>query len=332
MMFALESGKQFAKRVADSINGIVKKYQTSQIFSLSKAKEITFANCEIKYIIEESVRGNDVYIVQLIDDPYSSKTVNDNIIALSTAVNSAKYSDAKQITAVLPQFPYARQDKIRGREPLTAKVMCGLLERAGVDKVITLDVHAEAIEGYFDQGKMENLHAGRILIKYIKENIDLNNLIVVAPDIGSSKRGHFFSKQLGLDLAIIDKVRSYKTPSTIESMRLVGDVKDKNVFINDDMIATGDTLLSACKLLKKKGANDVFISISLPFFSNNAYEKFDDAYKKGDFKQVIGTDAVFWGEKFSRKHTWYTELSMSDLFAEVILSLNQNESVSKLLE
>ena len=332
MIFALDSGKEFAKRVANSINEIIKKDHPSETFFLSKAKEVLFANYEIKYVIEESVRGNDVYIVQLIDDPYSPKTVNDNIIGLSTAINAASYSDAKQVTAVMPQFPYSRQDKIRGREPLTAKVMCGLLETAGANKVITLDVHAEAIEGFFDQSKMENLHAGRILIKYIKENIDLRNLIMVAPDIGSSIRGHFFSKQLGLELAIIDKVRSYKTASTIESMRLVGDVKGKNVFINDDMIATGDTLLSACRLLKEKGANDIYISVSLPFFSNHAHEKFDEAYKKGYFKQVIGTDAVFWGEEFSKKYPWYTELSMSGLFAEVILSLNQNKSVSKLLE
>ena len=331
-IFTLDSGREFAKRVVTSLNEIAAEYHFPGNIQLSPGEEIVFANREIKYVIQESVRGKDVYIVQLIDDPYSLKTINDNLIGLCTAVNAASYSDAKKITAVLPQFPYTRQDKIRGREPLTAKVICGLLEEAGVDKVITLDIHAEAIEGYFNQAKMENLHAGRILIKYIKEHIDLKNLIMVAPDIGSSERGRFFSKQLGLDLAIIDKVRNYETSSTIQSMRLVGEVEGKNVFLNDDMVATGGTLLAACELLKNRGAQDIYISVSLPFFSNNAYQKFDEAYKKGYFKEVIGTDAVFWGEEFQKKHPWYTELSMAGLFAEVILSLNQHKSVSKLLE
>ena len=331
-IFALDSGQQFAHRLVASVNEMANKYNVLESIKLSAGKEVTFANGEIKYVINESVRGEDVYIVQLIDDPYSVKTTNDNIIGLCAAINAAMYSDAVRITVVIPQFPYARQDKIRGREPLTAKVICGLLEASGADKVITLDIHAEAIEGYFKNIKMENLHAGRILIKYIKESIDLSNLIVVAPDIGSSKRGLFFSKQLGLDLAIIDKVRNYEIASTIQSMRLVGDVKNKNVFINDDIIATGGTLLSACSLLKDKGANDIYISVSLPFFSNKGYERFDEGYEKGYFKQVIGTDAVFWGEEFKQKHPWYTELSMSNLFAEVILSLHTNKSVSKLLE
>ena len=160
----------------------------------------------------------------------------------------------------------------------------------------------------------------------------MDNLIVVAPDIGSSKRGHFFSKQLNLDLAIIDKIRSYSATSVISSMRLVGDVKGKNVFINDDMIATGGTLINACELLKEKGAKDIHISVSLPFFSNDGAEKFDVAFKKGLFTQVIGTDAVFWNGTLEKKYPWYTELGISSLFAEVIFSLNQNKSVSKLLE
>ena len=331
-ILALDSGRDFAKRVIKKINNIIVDHEFPNGVKLALGSEVVFANKEVKYVIGESVRGKDVYIIQLIDDPYSKQTINDNIMALCTAVNAAKYSDAKCITVVLPQFPYARQDKIRGREPLTAKIICNLLEASGVDKVITLDIHAEAIEGYFNYAKMENLHAGRILIEYIKKNIDLDNLIMVAPDIGSSKRGHFFSKQLDLDLAIIDKVRNYEAASTIKSMRLVGDVKGKNVFINDDMIATGGTLINACHLLKDKGANDIYISVSLPFFSNKGYEQFDQAHQKGYFKQVIGTDAVFWGEQFCKEHPWYTELSMSGLFAEVIFSLNQNKSVSRLLE
>ena len=331
-IFANQSGEAFCHRIVQHLNKIIEKQEFPHKIELAIGEEITFSNKEIKYIIGESVRGKDVYIVQLFDDPLGKKTINDNLIALCTAINAAKYSDAKRVTAVIPQFPYARQDKIRGREPLTAKIVGSLIENSGADKIITLDIHAEAIEGFFNDLKMENLHVGRKLIKYINENIKKDNLIMVAPDIGSSKRAHFFSKELGLDLAIIDKLREYSKSSTISKMRLVGDVRDKNVFITDDMVATGGTLINACELLKEKGAQDIHISVSLAYFSNKSYTAFDKAFKRGLFKSFIGTDAVFWGEQFLNAHPWYTELTIGDIFAEVIFSMNQDLSVSKLLE
>ena len=330
--FALKSGEKFARRIIQEIGRILNGHPKSRPLTLSAGEEIIFANKEVKYIINESIRGKDIYIIQLMDDPYSAHSVNDNLVSLCAAINAARYSDARRITAVIPQFPYARQDKIRGREPLTAKVICNLMEASGVDKIITLDIHSEPIEGYFNHAKMENLHAGRILLKYIRKNINLDNLIVVAPDVGSSMRGRFFSKQLRLEFAIIDKARNYSMPSDVSSMRLVGNVRDRNVFINDDMIATGGTILNACKLLKAEGAKAIYISVSLPYFSNQAYKEFDKAHREGYFKQVIGTDAVFWGDDFRKNYPWYIEMSMAPLFAEVIFSLNQNRSVSRLLE
>ena len=331
-IFANQSGKAFCRKIIHHLNEIIERQEFPKKVELGFGEEIIFSNKEVKYIIGESVRGKDVYIVQLFDDPLRKETINDNLIALCTAINAAKYSDAKRITAVIPQFPYARQDKIRGREPLTAKIIGALIENSGADKIITLDIHAEPIEGFFNDLKMENLHVGRKLIRYINENIKKDNLIMVAPDIGSSKRAHFFSKELGLELAIIDKLREHSKASTISKMRLVGDVMGKNVFITDDMVATGGTLINACELLKEKGAQDIHISVSLPYFSSQSYMAFDKAFEKGLFKSFIGTDAVFWGEQFVKDHPWYTELTIGDIFAEVIFSMNQDLSVSKLLE
>ena len=227
-IFALNSGQAFAERIIKHFFQIVEMFELPAAIGLSKGEEIIFPNGEVKYVIHESVRGKDVYFVQLFDDPYSQRSINDNIMALAAAINAAQFSDAHRITAIIPQFPYARQDKIRGREPLTVKIFGSLLESSGADKIITIDIHAEAIEGYFNRLKMENLHAGRFLLKYIRENIPMDNLIVVAPDIGSTKRGHFFSKKLNLGFAVIDKIRDHSKISKLDTMRLVGDVKGKN--------------------------------------------------------------------------------------------------------
>lgn len=332
VLLALNSGIGFANRVCHEINRIIRHDGDPLNFSITPSTEVTFANGEKKVVIEESVRGKDVYIVQLMDDPHSDMSVNDNIFALASAINAAYYSDAARITAVIPQFPYSRQDKKKGREPITAKIFGNLLEVSGVNKIITLDIHSEAIEGFFNRVHMENLHAGRLLIRYVQTRIESKNLMVVAPDVGSAKRGLFFAKALGKELAIIEKSRDYSKQSAIEDMTLVGNVRNKDVFINDDMIATGGTLLNACRLLKSKGAGDIYISVSLPYFSKDSHALFDAAFKEGLFKRLIGTDGVFWGKEFSEKYSaWYEELSMAPLFAKVISNMNLGKSVSRLL-
>ncbi len=333
-IIALNSAKKFSNLVCEEVNKILKYEKKSYRLNLTPSTEITFANDEVKLVIDESIRGKDVYIIQLMDDPLSSKSINDNIIALSTAINAALYGDPYQITAVIPQYPYSRQDKRRAREGITAKLFGNLLEISGAQKLITLDVHSEAILGFFDKLQIENLHISRTLITYFNVNFSnyKKNLTVVSPDVGSAKKGLFFAKNLKVDLAIIEKVRNYSKESTIDNMRLVGNVKDKNVLLADDMIATGNTLLNACELLKEKGAHQVFITTSLPFFSNKSYQKFDKAFEKGIFNQVIGTNAVFWGNDFIKDHPWYKELDCTPLFAKVIYNINQKKSVSSLLK
>ena len=334
-IIGLESGKEFAELIRAELNNILDQQEFPYRLNLTKINEVTFANGEIKVIVGESIRGKDVYIVQLLDDPTSPKSINDNLMSLATAINAVHYSDPYRITAVIPQYPYSRQDKRRGRESITAKLIGNLLEISGAHKVITLDVHSDAIIGFFDKLHVENLHFSNILIQYINQNLHRykENMVVVAPDVGSAKRGLFFAKSLGVELAIIDKARDYSKTSTVNRMQLVGNVKGKNVLLPDDMLATGSTLLKACEVLKENGAQEIFISVSLPFFSTNSYLKFDEAHRqKKLFAKIIGTNAVFWGKKFLKKYTWYHELDVSKLFAQVIYNIHNKRSVSRLLQ
>ncbi len=331
-IISLASGEKFNKTLCHHLLKIRKKQPSDKKAFLTKFEEVYFANREMKVVINESVRDKDLYIVQLFDDNHSNhskNSINDNIMALACAVNAAFYSEAYRITAVIPQYPYARQDKKKGREPITAKLVGNLLELSGCNRIITLDIHSESIEGFFSKLVVENLHMGRVLIKYIENNLDLTDLMVISPDVGSAKRGLFFAKKLKVELAIINKVRDYSKSSTIAKMELVGNVKNKNVLICDDMIATGGTVISALELLQEKGAKDVYIAVAFPYFSNG-FRQFELAYEKKLFKKIIGTNAVNLPEEI-RTCPWYDELDVSHLFAQVIHNLNCGESVSKLL-
>jgi ribose-phosphate pyrophosphokinase len=299
--------------------------------SLVNSDEITFANGELKTIIHDNIRGADVYIVQSVDDPLSKKSINDNLIALLTAINAAYQSDADSITVILPQYPYSRQERKKTREGITAKQVASFLEMSGANRVITLDIHAEAIQGFFNQAKLEDLHASTTLIKYFKGKFASKNLIVAAADVGGAEKARFYSNRLHTDMAIVDKARDYSRSSVVESMRLVGNVSGKDVLIPDDMISTGGTIVNAARLLKLHNAKKIYIACSLPFFNHPALEILEDAYEQGDIECVMGTDAVFWGEKFNKETLWYHEVSIAPLFAQVIYNINTKHSVSELL-
>jgi len=332
-LLSCDSGKQLGSRIYDNLINIFEKEKNQINFKPKpvQSQEIYFANGEVKTVINENIRGDDIYILQCMDDPLSKRSVNDNLMALLTAIDAAYQSDVDQITVVIPQFPYSRQERKKARECISAKLIASFLETSQAMRVLTVDVHAEAIVGFFRRIKFENLHASRIIIEHIIKCYPNTSFAVVAPDVGSAPRARFFSKEFKCDLAIIDKERNYAVPGTIESMRLVGNVKDQNVFMGDDMIATGSTLISACNLLKDQGAKDIYISSTFPFFNGNAVEKFDDAYQKKLIKKVIGTDCVFRGEQFIKDHPWYEEVSVAPLIAKVIHNINRKLSVSELL-
>ena len=331
-LLACESGRPFAERVVESLNNIVTQSVYKEQFTLKDTNEIWFPNGEIKTVINENLRGDDVYIIQLLDDPNSKKTINDNYFALFTAINAAYQSDADSITAVIPQFAYSRQERKKTREGITAKQIAMFLETSGADRVITLDLHSEAIQGFFNRAKMEDLHASRTLINFIKkEKLFTNPIVVTGPDVGSAERARFYSKKLSTEFAVVDKVRDYSKISEIESMRLVGDVDGKDVLIVDDMISTGGTLVNAAKLLKEKGAQKIVALCALPFFNGPAVERLQKAYEDKLFSAIVGTDAVFHGEGFREKNAWYREVSVAPLFAQVIYNINRKRSVSELL-
>lgn len=331
-LIACRSGLEFTKRIIDELDKIYSQDQSLDRFQFTSSDEVMFANREIKTVINDNVRGQDIYVVQCIDDPTTGeRSVNDNLMAVCTAINAAYNSDAASVTAVLPQFPYARQERKKTRESITAQQVARFLEASGANRIITIDIHAEAIEGFLWRAHLENLHAHRVITSYFRQHIAALDMIVVAPDVGSADRGRTYASALGTGLAIVDKERNYEQPSTIKKMSLVGDVRGKNVFMGDDLVATGGTLLNAARLCKEKGAEKIFFACTLPFLSGRAYEKFDKARGEGLFDAFIGTDAVFRGPQFMADHPWYHEVSVAPLFAHVIHNINVKRSVSELL-
>ncbi len=333
-VIACDSGRALAERIMKELNNIAKQEDEAVFHRLKYTTEVTFPNGEVKVVINENIRGDDLYVVQCIDDPLSEKTVNDNLLAVLTAIHAGYQSDADHITAVLPQFPYSRQERRKTREAISAKLVANMLESAGAQRVITLDIHSEAIQGFFNSAKLEDLHASGVIIDYLQTilKLDPTRLVVTGPDVGSAERARHYSKVLGAHLAIVDKARDYSRISTIESMRLVGKVKGMEVLIVDDMIATGGTLINAARLLKDKGAEKIYVATSLPFFTGNCKEKLDNAYSENLIDLVIGTDAVFHGKEFVESTPWYQEVSIAPLFAHVIYNINKKRSVSDLLK
>ncbi len=335
-LIACKSGMALAKRIAKHLTAIYAKQNIEldgDTFPIINSEEILFSNGEIKTVIKEHIRGDDVYIIQCMDDPLSSSTVNDNFMALITAIDASHQSDAESITAVLPQYPYSRQERRKAREGITAKRVAEFLEVVGMRRVLTLDVHAEAIGGFFTQAKLENFHASAEIIHYTQtHHVNDKDFVVIAPDVGSAERARFYAKKFQHEMAVIDKARNYAKQGEIESMRLIGDVKGRNVFVVDDMVATGGTILNASRVLKDEGAKDITLACTFPFFNGNAVEKFDRAHKDGIIKKVIGTDAVFRGEDFIKQYPWYEEVSIAPLLAHVIYRINHKLSLSAILD
>lgn len=331
-IMSCESGRPLAKRILSSLNDIIREDEELMELELIDSDEIQFANGEIKTVVNENIRGADLYLVQSLDDPNSDKSINDNLMALMTAINAVYQSDADSITVISPQFPYSRQERKKTREGITAKQVASFMEISGADRIITLDIHAEAIQGFFNRARMEDLHASTTIIKYLENTLDTSNLVVASADVGGADKARFYSKRLHCDLAIVDKARDYSKASVIESMRVVGDVEGKDVLLPDDMISTAGTIVNAAKLLKQHDANNIYVACSLPFFNHPATERLNEAHAKGEISLVLGTDAVYWGDDFKAKNPWYKEISIAPLFAQVIYNINTKRSVSELLK
>jgi ribose-phosphate pyrophosphokinase len=306
-----------------------------------------FPNGELKSEIDESIRGKDVYIFQDVENRYpvklsngtvNSLSINDHLMTIFVTVDAAKRAGAERITLVIPNYPYARQHKAKGREGLTASRIGKIFESLGVNHIITLDIHSRDIINAFDKMRLENLHASYQIIQTLSkmDGILNDDFVVVSPDTGAVDRNKFFASALKKPLALLYKERDYSkiskdaSQSNISMIRLLGSVQDKTVFMADDILGTGGTLIKGMRLLKENGARRIICSISLPLFSGRAIEHFDEAYNEGLFYRIIGTNAVYQEEVLKKE--WYINVSISRLFANVISRLHQNQSVSSLLD
>ncbi len=309
-----------------------------------------FANGEVKTELLESVRGKDVFIFQDIENHEVlnlnggankvTMSVNDHVMSLLVTIDAVRIAGAEKITLVLPAYPYARQHKRKGREGLTASLLGHMYEMQGVDRIITLDLHSREIVNAFSTCNLDNLHASYQIIRELSKIVDLTgqteDIVIVSPDTGAIDRNKFYASGLKLPLAMIYKERDYSIvtqdakSTNIKSVKLLGDVKDKVAFMADDMLGTGGTLLKAMEFLKNQGATKVICAISLPFFTGNAIEQFDEAYKQGLFYRIIGTNAVYHEELLTRE--WFINTDVSGLFANVITRIHYNQSLGELLD
>lgn len=342
LILSADSGKVFSKNLLDWF--AQKKINARLVNSI----EVVFPVGEVKCVLKETIRNKPLYIVQLLLDPTAPhRSVNDNLMSLCTTIHAARQSDSGPITVVIPQFPYSRQDKVLDREPVTCMLVCGLLELAGAQRVLTIDIHNRSIMGFFRKANLVELKSGLPLVDAILQKKDFiknaEDWIIVAPDAGASKRARAFANVLRyrshklIPLAVMEKIRNYHPQeggaSLVDEMILIGQVRGKHVLMIDDMIDTGGTLLKACQLLMEThGAKSVSAAVTFGFFSKNAVQNFQNAYKKGIISTVFGTDAVSWSQEFCQQNPWYVSVSIAPLVAEAIYKIHLGESVSKLLE
>ena len=278
-----------------------------------------FNNGEIQVMINESVRGKDIFIVQ----PTCGPIVNDNVMELLIMADAFKRASANHITAVIPYYGYARQDrKARGREPITAKLMADLLETAGITRVVTIDLHAAQIQGFFNI-PFDHMPGGPLLAEYIKEK-NLENMVVVSPDLGGVSRARGFAEILNAPMAIIDKRRP--EPGVAEVMNLIGNVEGKNCILVDDMVDTAGSLTEGARALKKFGANEIYACCTHPILTDPALSRI----AQSDITELVVTNTSPLAP--SKKHPKIKVLSIAPILAETILRIYNDWSVSQLFD
>lgn len=278
-----------------------------------------FANGEIFCEIEKNVRGADVFIIQTLSAP-----VNDNLMELLVMIDALKRASASSITAVVPHYGYSRQDrKSSPRTPISAKLVADMITAAGADRVVTMDLHAGQIQGFFNI-PFDNIFASPVILDYIKQEIDNDNLVMVSPDAGGVERARWYAKRLQTDIAMIDKRRT--APNVAKAMNIVGDVKGKDVIIVDDMIDTAGTLVEAAKTLKVHGAQKIYAFATHGVFSDPAAERIKAC---GELEAVIVTDTIPLTKKLKEIEK-IKVLSTSEILAKAIHRTFNHDSVSSL--
>jgi ribose-phosphate pyrophosphokinase len=279
-----------------------------------------FADGEIYIEINENIRGNSIFLIQSISSP-----ANDNLMELLLCVDALKRSSAKNITTVIPYFGYARQDrKVAPRTSISAKLVSNLITKAGADRVVTVDLHAGQIQGFFDI-PVDNLFATPIFSRHIKKNIKGKNLICVSPDVGGVERTRALARKLDLGIAIIDKRRPM--PGKSQVMNVVGNVKNKTCIIVDDIIDSGGTIVNAAKALIDRGAKEVHVYITHGVLSGEAVNKI----KNSQIKNLVITDTIDNSNKLKKAKN-IEVLSICNLLGEAIKRISNSTSVSDLFK
>jgi ribose-phosphate pyrophosphokinase len=282
---------------------------------LGKCKIVNFSDNEIWVKYNENIRGKNVYLVQSTNPP------SENLMELLIMIDAAVRASARHITAVIPYFGYARQDrKDQPRVAITAKLIANLLTTAGADRIITMDLHAPQVQGFFDI-PVDHLYCSVLLIKYFKK-LRLKNLAVAAPDVGGTKRARVYSKELNADLILIDKRRP--KPNEAEVMNIIGNVKSKNVLIIDDLIDTANTFIAAVEALKKAGAKDIYGAATHPILSGRALQKIE----RSSLKKLVMSNTIPMLSKSNKIEI----IDVSGLFASAIIRTNENQSISSLFK
>ena len=278
-----------------------------------------FSEGEIRVQIKDNIRGKDVFILQPTCPP-----VNDNIMELLILIDAVRRASADRITAVLPYYGYARQDrKDMPRVPITAKLVANLIVAAGACRVLTMDLHASQVQGFFDI-PVDHLYAINVLSEYFKDK-HINDLVVVSPDVGGIKMARAYARRLGVPLAIVDKRRM--SPEKTEVMHILGDVKDKNVVMVDDIIATAGSLIEATQALKQFGAKNIYASVSHGVLSGPARERIANCK---ELSEVIITNSI--PLKDAANCPKIKQLSVAPLLAEAIARTHNEESISSLFD
>jgi len=307
LVFSGRSNPRFTAAVCDQLN-----------IDIGRLEVIRFSDGELAVEIGDNVRGADIFVIQSTSTPG-----NDHLMELLITIDALKRASAWRITAVIPYFGYARQDrKLKPRVPITAKLVADLVTSAGANRVLTMDLHAGQIMGFFSI-PVDNLYASPIVLPYLQEKFGKEKLTVVSPDMGGVERARAYATRLGnIDIAVIDKRRS--GPNQVAEMKVVGEVKGRTCIIVDDMIDTGGTLVKAAKALLDKGAKKIIACGVHPVFSGNAAERLTDS----DLEEIIVSDTIAVPRSFRCDKV--TVLSVAPLFAEAIRRIHDEDSISSL--
>lgn len=287
--------------------------------SLGQALVSTFSDGEIRVEIGENVRGRDVFLIQSTAPP-----ANRNLMELLIMIDAVKRASARRITAVMPYFGYARQDrKVAPRVPITAKLVADLLTTAGADRVLTMDLHVGQIQGFFDI-PVDNLYASPVMIPYISKNFN-QELTIVSPDAGGVARARAYAKRLGANLGLIDKRRD--APGKAKAMHIIGEVQDKEVVVLDDIIDTGGTLTEAAQVIIKNGAKNINACCTHAVLSGPALDRITNS----EMNRLVVTDTIRLSEE-ARNCSKIVQLSVSHLLARAILNIHREDTISSLFE